>query len=82
MIKTLRRVARRLNDLDWSTICRVTDDFVVVTADNTGNYGYVSDAAASMTPRQLRRLRRSGWFPSRLHRLLCWLGLRYERGDD
>jgi hypothetical protein len=45
--RALQKVARQLNDFDWSLTCPVTDDFVVVPAD--GSQFFAGDDYADLT---------------------------------
>ena len=60
IVQTIRRAARRLNELDWSEICPVTEGFVVVAADNTGDDAFKANIEASVTPEQLKKLNELG----------------------
>lgn len=59
--KVLLEVARQLNLLDWSGITPVTDDFVVVLADNSGEVDPRPKMKAYLPPGRLALLRERGW---------------------
>jgi hypothetical protein len=60
--KMARNVALRLNEVDWSRIARVAEDFVVIAADATQAFGDTfGDIKASIGDERLDRLRSSGW---------------------
>lgn len=59
----LYRVAKTLNELDWSSRLSVTDDFVVTAVDGTG-YSYAADLEACTTTERLSLLQRRGFYPS------------------
>lgn len=59
--KVLLEVARRLNLLDWSGITPVTDDFVVVLADNSGEVDPRPKMKVYLPPGRLALLRERGW---------------------
>lgn len=58
----LREVARQLNAKDWSKVCPVTDDFVVVPADGSQHFGGedYEDLVASVPSARLALLRSRG----------------------
>lgn len=72
LVTPLRRAARRLNQLDWSEIAPITDDFVVTALDNTGEgeFDTRTDISASVPQEKLKRLQSRG---------LLWPGLGPER---
>ena len=54
----LQRVSLRLNALDWSGVCPVTDDFVVAPADGSQAFADTyEDLAGSIPPARLEQLR-------------------------
>jgi hypothetical protein len=58
----LQQVARELNSKDWTTICPVTDDFVVIPADGSVHFGDdYQDIAASVLADRLDLLRSRGF---------------------
>jgi hypothetical protein len=60
--RTLQRVCRRLNRLDWTSIRPVTDDFVVFPADGSHTfYDDYGDLAASAPAERLELLRERGY---------------------
>lgn len=63
--RTIRRVAERLNRLDWTTICRATDDFVVFPADGSHTFhDDFAEMAASVPLPRLRLLRSRRFLPA------------------
>lgn len=60
----LHRVAWRLNRLDWTGICPVTDDFFVVPHDGSAHFdnGW-PDVVRSIPPERLELLRSKGFGP-------------------
>ncbi len=61
MIETIRNVCRRLNMLDWSAICAVTDDFVVVPWDTTGEIDWGEDIERCVSDEQFAKLEKGKW---------------------
>jgi hypothetical protein len=58
----LRQVAAKLNALDWSKVCKVTDDFVVAPADGSMHFGDdYEDLVASVPEERLELLRSRGF---------------------
>ena len=66
--KMFYRVCLRLNELDWSAILPVTEDFVVVASDWSEGCDIVRDAKASVPHAKQERLKDQGLFfnPSKL----------------
>ena len=59
--QALHRVAQQLNARDWSQICPVTDDFVVVPADGSMHFvDELADIAGSIPSASLELLRSRG----------------------
>ena len=60
----LHRVAWRLNRLDWTQICPVTDDFFVLPQDGSAHFdnGW-PDVVRSVPPERLELLRSKGFGP-------------------
>ena len=59
--KMARNVALRLNELDWSEMTPIADDFVVIAADATQAFADTfGDIKASVGERRLDRLRSCG----------------------
>jgi len=59
--KVLLEVAKQLNTLDWQAITPVTDDFVVVVADNSGEVDPLKDMKTCLAPERLALLKKRGW---------------------
>ena len=57
------RVAMRLNKLDWRKIARVTDEFIVLPADDHGETDFFEELRASVPAKKIALLRRRGMFP-------------------
>ncbi len=61
--RMLQQVSRKLNEKDWTTICKVTDDFVIAPADGSqcfaGDEDY-NDLVNSLPPNRLALLRSRG----------------------
>lgn len=59
----LRKVAAKLNALDWKKFCPVTDDFVVVPADGSMHFGGedYEDMVESIPRKRLELLRSRGF---------------------
>ncbi len=53
-----QRVVRRLNQVDWSTILNVSDDFIVVASDNHGEF--TENLEEYITPEKIRLLKERG----------------------
>jgi len=58
--KSLRGVAKALNELDWSKIIDVTPDFVVAAVDNTGEVDFTSDIKACVPAKAFRAFKQRG----------------------
>lgn len=59
--KVLLEVAKQLNELDWQSITAVTDDFVVVVADNSCEIDPIKDMKKYLSPERLALLKARGW---------------------
>ena len=59
--KVLLEVAKQLNALDWKAITAVTDDFVVVVADNSCEIDPLKDMKKYLPPERLALLKTRGW---------------------
>ncbi len=60
--RTIQRVCRRLNQLDWTSIRAVTDDFVVFPADGAHTfYDDYGDLLASVPAERIELLRERGY---------------------
>ena len=60
--RTIQRVCQRLNQLDWTTIRSVTDDFVVFPADGSHTfYDDYGDLVASVPPERIELLRKRAY---------------------
>jgi hypothetical protein len=60
--RTIQRVCRQLNQLDWTTVRSVTDDFVVFPADGSHTfYDDYGDLVASVPAEQIELLRQRGY---------------------
>jgi hypothetical protein len=58
----LQSVARQLNQMDWRSICNVTDDFVIVPADGSMHFGDDEpDILAAIPPDRLALLHARGF---------------------
>ena len=55
----LRRVAKKLTNLDWSEVLNVDESFVVTTSDYIG-YWWETDLKTGLTKAQLRKLEEQG----------------------
>lgn len=60
--KMIYRVCLSLNELDWSTILPVTEDFVVVASDWSTGCDIERDAKASVPPAKQKKLKSQGLF--------------------
>ena len=56
------RVCLSLNQLDWSKVLPVTDDFVVIASDWSAGFQIYKDALASLPKEKVRTLKKSGFF--------------------
>jgi hypothetical protein len=60
--RTIQRVCRQLNQLHWTTVRSVTDDFVVFPADGSHTfYDDYGDLVASVPPERIELLRQRGY---------------------
>jgi hypothetical protein len=56
----LRRVAKRLNGMDWTGILPCSDDLVFTASDTEDGVMIQEDLPASVPPKRLALLRRRG----------------------
>jgi hypothetical protein len=67
LVKPLRLAALQLNKYDWSSSIEVTDDFVVIAIDNTGEgvFDARTDITESVPQEKLKLLESRGLFWSK-----------------
>lgn len=61
--QAMQQGARRLNELDWSQIAPVTEEFVVAILDDSGDFDVFDDIAACVPTAKVKRLVKGGWLP-------------------